>query len=104
MWKIPLGETPEFKAKGIITGTENYGGPVVTAGGLVFIAATRDGKMRAFNKRTGELLWEYLLPAAGFATPAMYSLNGKQYLVIACGGGKLGTKSGDAYVAFALPD
>ena len=104
VWKIPLGETPEFKAKGIITGTENYGGPVVTAGGLVFIAATRDGKMRAFNKRTGELLWEYLLPAPGFATPSMYSLNGKQYLVIACGGGKLGTKSGDAYVAFALGD
>jgi len=103
VWKIPLGETPEFKAKGIITGTENYGGPVVTAGGLVFIAATRDGKIRAFNKMTGKLLWEYLLPAPGFATPAMYSLNGKQYLVIACGGGKLGTKSGDAYVAFALP-
>ncbi|HKP32623.1 MAG TPA: PQQ-binding-like beta-propeller repeat protein [Chitinophagaceae bacterium] len=103
VWKIPLGEYPEFKAKGIETGTENYGGPVVTAGGLVFIAATRDSKIRAFNKRTGKLLWEFELPAPGFATPAMYELNGKQYLVIACGGGKLGTKSSDAYVALAIP-
>ncbi|HCZ37153.1 MAG TPA: pyrrolo-quinoline quinone, partial [Cytophagales bacterium] len=85
------------------TGTENYGGPVVTAGGLVFIAATRDNKFRAFNKATGKLLWEYNLPASGFATPAVYELNGKQYVVIACGGGKLGTKPGDAYLAFALP-
>jgi quinoprotein glucose dehydrogenase len=103
-WKIPLGEYPEFKAKGIITGTENYGGPVVTAGGILFIAATRDGKFRAFNKRTGKLLWETELPAPGFATPSVYSVNGKQFVVIACGGGKLGTKSGDSYVAFALPD
>lgn len=102
-WKIPLGEYTEFKEKGIITGTENYGGPVVTAGGLLFIAATRDGKFRAFNKHTGKLLWEVNLPAPGFATPSMYSVNGKQYIVIACGGGKLGTKSGDSYVAFALP-
>lgn len=102
-WKIPLGEYPEFKAKGIITGTENYGGPVVTAGGILFIAATRDGKFRAFNKRTGKLLWETELPAPGFATPSVYSVNGKQFVVIACGGGKLGTKSGDSYVAFALP-
>ncbi|MBZ5859184.1 outer membrane protein assembly factor BamB family protein [Flavihumibacter profundi] len=102
-WKIPLGSEPELKAKGIGTGTENYGGPVVTAGGLVFIAATKDAKMRAFNKRTGKLLWEYGLPASGFATPAVYSVNGKQYIVIACGGGKLKTKSGDSYVAFALP-
>jgi quinoprotein glucose dehydrogenase len=103
-WKIPLGEYPEFKAKGIITGTENYGGPVVTAGGIVFIAATRDAKFRAFNKRTGKLLWETELPAPGFATPSVYSVNGRQYIVIACGGGKLGTKSGDSYVAFALPE
>lgn len=84
------------------TGTENYGGPVVTAGGIVFIAATKDGKFRAFNKRNGKLLWETDLPAPGFATPSIYNLNGRQYIVIACGGGKLGTKSGDAYVAFAL--
>ena len=103
-WKIPLGETPEFAKKGIITGTENYGGPVVTAGGLVFIAATRDSKIRAFDKKTGKQLWEYLLPAPGFATPSVYMFNGKQYLVIACGGGKLGTKSGDSYIAFSLPD
>lgn len=103
-WKIPLGEYPEFKKKGVITGTENYGGPVVTAGGLLFIAATRDGKFRAFNKRTGALLWETDLPAPGFATPSVYSVNGRQYIVIACGGGKLNTRSGDSYVAFALKE
>ncbi len=103
-WQVPLGEYPELTAKGIpITGTENYGGPAVTAGGLVFIAATKDEKIRAFDKDTGDLLWEAPLPAAGHATPAVYEKDGKQYLVIACGGGK-GTKSGDAYVAFALPD
>jgi quinoprotein glucose dehydrogenase len=103
-WKTTLGEYPELTAKGVPpTGTENYGGSVVTAGGLLFIAAARDGKLRAFNKRTGQLLWEYALPAPGFATPAVYAVNGKQYLVIACGGGKLGTPSGDAYMAFALP-
>lgn len=102
-WRIPLGEYPELKKKGIISGTENYGGPVVTAGGLVFIAATKDGKFRAFNKKTGKLLWETDLPAPGFATPSVFQSNGKQYIVIACGGGKLGTHSGDAYVAFSLP-
>lgn len=105
IWKTTLGEYPELKAKGIPpTGTENYGGPVVTAGGVLFIAAARDSKIRAFNKYNGKLLWEYDLPAAGFATPSVYEVNGKQFLVIACGGGKLKTKSGDAYVAFALPD
>ena len=103
-WKVPLGEYPEFKAKGVITGTENYGGAVVTAGGVLFIAATRDGKFRAFSMKTGKTLWEVDLPAPGFATPATYSVNGRQYVVIACGGGKLGTKSGDSYVAFALPN
>ncbi len=103
VWKDTLGDYPELKARGIHSGTENYGGPVVTAGGLVFIAATSDSKIRAFNKRTGQLLWEADLPASGFATPAVYNVSGKQYLVIACGGGKLKTKSGDAYVAFALP-
>lgn len=102
-WQIPLGEYAEYKAKGIpATGTENYGGPVVTAGGVLFIAATPDGKFRAFNKRTGALLWETDLPAAGFATPAVYEINGKQLVVIACGGGKLGTMAGDSYVAFGL--
>lgn len=104
-WKIPLGEFEELKAKGIPpTGTENYGGPVVTAGGLVFIAATMDSRIRAFNNKTGKLLWEYKLPFPGYATPSVYMLNGKEYLVIACGGGKLKTISGDAYVAFALPE
>ena len=102
IWKDTLGDYPELLAKGIHSGTENYGGPVVTAGGLVFIAATKDSKMRAFNKRTGKLLWETTLPAPGFATPTVYSIGGKQYVVIACGGGKLGTKPGDAYIAFAL--
>lgn len=102
-WKIPLGEYPEFKARGIATGSDNFGGPVVTAGGLLFIAATRDEKFRAYNKRTGALLWETGLPAAGFATPSVYKANGRQYIVIACGGGgKAKTKLGDAYVAFAL--
>ncbi len=104
-WKIPLGEFPDLVKKGIPpTGTENYGGPVVTAGGLLFIAATRDSKMRAFHKSTGKLLWQVDLPAAGFATPSVYQANGKQFIVIACGGGKLGTKAGDSYVAFALPE
>ncbi len=103
VWKDTLGDYPELQAKGIHTGTENYGGPVVTAGGILFIAATSDAKMRAFNKRTGKLLWETDLPACGYATPSVYAVNGKQFLVIACGGGKLGKPSGDSYVAFALP-
>ncbi len=104
VWKNTLGDYPELKAKGIHSGTPNFGGSVVTAGGLIFIAATRDEKLRAFNKRTGELLFETTLPYAGYATPSIYSVNGKQYVVIACGGGKMRTKSGDAYVAFTLPD
>lgn len=104
LWKTPLGEVATFKNQGLHTGTENYGGPVVTAGGLVFIAATSDKKIRAFNKHSGQLLWEHELPACGFATPATYAINGKQYIVIACGGGKLKQPSGDSYVAFALPD
>ena len=85
------------------TGTENYGGPVVTAGGLVFIAATPDERFRAFDKSTGELLWETKLPAAGYATPATYAAAGRQFIVVAAGGGKLGTPSGSRYVAYALP-
>jgi quinoprotein glucose dehydrogenase len=103
-WRIPLGNDTAFAQKGRpATGTENYGGPVVTAGGLLFIAATKDEKIRAFDKSNGRLLWEAKLPASGFATPAVYEIDGAEYLVIACGGGKLGAKSGDAYVAFALP-
>ena len=100
-WKTVLGNDSAFAGRPQ-TGTENYGGPAITAGGLLFIAATKDGKFRAFNKRTGKLLWETQLPNPGFATPAIYGMNGKQYVVIACGGGKLHTSSGDSYVAFAL--
>jgi quinoprotein glucose dehydrogenase len=104
-WQIPLGEFAELTKRGLsVTGTENYGGPIVTAGGLVFIGATRDEKFRAFDKQTGKLLWETALPAGGYATPSTYEVNGKQYVVIAAGGGKMGTKSADAYIAFALPD
>jgi quinoprotein glucose dehydrogenase len=100
---VPLGEFEELTKKGIApTGTENYGGPVVTAGGLIFIAASKDEKFRAFDKNTGKVLFEYKLPSGGYATPATYQINGKQYVVIACGGGKMGTKSGDSYVAFGL--
>jgi quinoprotein glucose dehydrogenase len=103
-WRILLGEHDSLTVKGVPpTGTEQYGGPIVTAGGLVFIAATQDEKFRAFDKSTGKLLWQTSLPAAGYATPSTYTVRGKQYIVIAAGGGKLGTKSGDAYVAFALP-
>jgi quinoprotein glucose dehydrogenase len=101
LWQIPLGDEPKFDIKG--TGTENYGGPVVTANGLLFIAATKDGKFRAFDKHTGKLLWETTLPAASFATPAMYEVNGKQYIVLACGGTKLGTPKGNKYISFSLP-
>lgn len=102
-WQVPLGEYKELTDKGIApTGTDNYGGPVATAGGLLFIGATRDGYFRAIDKKTGKTLWQVPLPAAGFATPATYAVGGKQYVVIACGGGKLGRKSGDKYVAFAL--
>ncbi|REG94443.1 outer membrane protein assembly factor BamB family protein [Algoriphagus antarcticus] len=104
-WQVPLGEYKELTAKGIPpTGTDNYGGPLVTAGGLIFMAGTPDEKIRAFKKSTGEMVWEYDLPAAGYATPSSYSINGKQYIVIACGGGKLNSKSGDQYVVFTLED
>jgi len=104
-WQIPLGEYPELAARGLRnTGTENYGGPVVTAGGLVFIGATSfDRKLRAFDKTTGTLLWEATLPFAGNATPAVYEQNGRQFIAIAAGGGKSGGRSGGTYVAFALP-
>ena len=103
-WRIPLGEFPALTARGLApTGTELYGGPIVTAGGLVFIAAAQDEKLRAFDKATGKQLWEARLPAAGYATPSTYAVGGRQFVVIAAGGGKLGSKSSDTYVAFALP-
>lgn len=101
-WQIPLGEYPKLEQKD--TGSENYGGPIVTASGLVFIAATNfDNKIRAFDKLNGKLLWQADLPAAGNATPEVYEWQGRQYVVIACGGGKSGAPSGSKYVAFALP-
>ncbi len=103
LWKVPLGETMELKAQGFpTTGTENYGGPVITKNGLLFIAATKDGYFRAFDRDTGKILWEYRLPAASFATPSLYQVDGKQYIVLACGGGKLGTKKGNQIIAFSL--
>jgi quinoprotein glucose dehydrogenase len=106
LWKIPLGEYPALAAQGMAdTGTQNYGGPVVTAGGLVFIGATVfDRSIRAFDKDTGRLLWRASLPYSGTATPATYEVDGKQYVVIAAGGGKdPSAGSGGEYVAFALP-
>jgi quinoprotein glucose dehydrogenase len=104
-WSIPFGEYPKLAAQGVrATGTDNYGGAIVTRNGLLLIGATTyDDKLHAFDKRTGKLLWEATLPAAGNATPSTYMVNGRQYLVIACGGGKNGARSGGTYVAFALP-
>jgi quinoprotein glucose dehydrogenase len=102
VWRVPLGEYPELTKKGIpITGTESYGGPLATAGDLIFIAGTRDEKIRAFDKRTGKVAWQYQLPAGGFATPITYEIAGKQYIVIAAGGAR-GLKPGGSYMAFAL--
>jgi quinoprotein glucose dehydrogenase len=104
-WKIPLGEYPELADQGMKnTGSENYGGPIVTAGGLIFIGATNyDKKFRIFDKSTGDLLWETTLPFSGNATPITYEVDGKQYVVIAAGGGKdTRSPSGGVYVAFAL--
>jgi quinoprotein glucose dehydrogenase len=104
LWKIPFGDEPILAKKGIKnTGVENYGGPIITQNGLLLIASTKDGKFRAFDRSNGKLLFEYLLPAASFATPSTYMVNGKQYIVLACGGTKLGTTKGNSYVALALP-
>jgi quinoprotein glucose dehydrogenase len=104
-WKVPLGEYEALTRRGIpITGTENYGGPVVTAGGLVFIGATADAKFRAFDKDTGEMLWEHELPFDGTATPSVYLANGKQYVVISAGGSKMKPVHGGTLIAFSLPD
>ena len=108
-WRIPFGEYPELAAQGITnTGSENYGGPVVTSGGLLFIGATVfDNKFRAFDKLTGELLWETTLPYAANATPAIYEVDGQQFIVVAAGGGKglfsAPQPSGALYIAFSLP-
>jgi quinoprotein glucose dehydrogenase len=102
-WRLPFGSYPELEARGIKnTGSENYGGGVVTKGGLFFIGATRDNKARAYNKLTGKQLWEAQLSASSFASPSVFQINGNQYIVFVCGGSKLGTNKGDSYIAFAL--
>jgi quinoprotein glucose dehydrogenase len=104
-WKVPLGEYAELTKRGIPpTGTENYGGPVVTAGGLIFIGATADETFRAFDKHTGKVVWQASLPFSGTATPSTYMAAGKQHVVISAGGGKSGRPPGGTIVAFALPD
>jgi quinoprotein glucose dehydrogenase len=103
-WKVPLGEYRELSARGVApTGTENYGGPVVTAGGVLFIGASADETMRAFDKATGELLWKAPLPFSGNATPSTYMVGGRQFVVISAGGAKSGRPAGGSLVAFALP-
>jgi quinoprotein glucose dehydrogenase len=105
LWKIPLGEYPDLAARGMTkTGSENYGGPILTAGGLLFIGATiYDRKLRAFDSQTGELLWETELPFSGTATPATYMIDGKQYVVICTSSARdRSAPQGSAYVAFAL--
>ena len=106
VWRNVFGEFAELTEKGIPkTGTQNFGGTIVTAGGLVFIGGTMDEKFHAFDKSNGKLLWEYKLNHGGYATPCTYMVNGRQYVTIAAGGGgKLGTKSGDEFVTFALPE
>jgi quinoprotein glucose dehydrogenase len=106
VWRIPLGEYPALAAQGQKdTGSENYGGPVVTKGGVVFIGATvYDRKFRAFDKATGHLLWETELPAAGLGTPAVYDVNGREFVVTPAGGPRAANQPrGASYVAFVLP-
>ena len=105
-WQRVLGTEPELEKRGLPpTGTENFGGTIVTRGGLVFIGGTKDEKFRAFDKRTGDVLFEVKLPAGGYATPCTYQVDGRQYVCIAAGGaGLMGTQPGDAFVAFALPE
>lgn len=101
LWQVPLGVTPYLHFH---FGVPNMGGPIVTAGGLIFIAATVDDDIRAFDLATGKVVWKYHLPAGGQATPMTYAVNGRQYMVIVAGGhGGLGTKRGDYVMAFALP-
>jgi quinoprotein glucose dehydrogenase len=105
-WEVPLGYMldPALYPEARQWGSINFGGAIVTGGNLIFVAASIDGHFRAFDSRTGKVLWEYALPAGGQATPMSYVLDGRQYVVIAAGGhGKLKTKMGDYLMAFALP-
>jgi len=110
LWQVPLGEYPELTARGIAkTGTENFGSPLVTRGGVVFVSGTKDRMIRAFHTETGEELWSHQLPFVGSGPPSTYAINGKQFLVVpATGGGTLrlydeAIEVGDAFVAFRLP-
>ncbi len=104
VWQIPFGEYPELTARGIpVTGTENAGGSIITAGGLIFIGSTPDRQFRAFDLDTGKILWQTKLDAAAHATPSTYSIHGKQYVVTAAAGGSMvESPAGDEYVAFTL--
>lgn len=103
-WQVPLGEHPGAPDEIQPTGVENFGGPVVTAGGLVFCAGTKDHLIRAFDKDTGAELWRHQLPFGGYAPPTVYSIDGRPYVVIAASsGGNPGGRLGDTYVAFTLP-
>ena len=110
LWQVPHGDVPEIDRAALEplglerTGIEQYGGPIVTAGGLLFIAATRDEHLHAYDRTDGQLLWRDRLPAGGYATPATYAVEGRQFVVVAAGGGKMGTPSSDAWVAYALPE
>jgi quinoprotein glucose dehydrogenase len=105
LWKKTLGYDPITMERGIKdTGSENYGGPLITSSGLLFIAGTKDGHLRIYDQKTGDLLKEIKLPFASFATPTTYFIGNKQYVLLACGGTKLGTTKGNQYVAFALND
>ena len=106
LWRVPLGEYPALVEQGIRgTGALSFGGTVATAGGLIFVAGTPDEKIRAFEKHSGRQLWEYKLPAASYATPSTFMIDGRQYVVVSAGGGgKNSTQSGDSVVAFALPE
>lgn len=100
-WQVPLGEYEKFKKRGLSnTGSFNRGGGIATAGGLIFIGATADGKFRAFDQRTGKMVWEHQLPGMASSIPSTYSINGKQYVVVAVSGNE---KFNGGYIAFALP-
>jgi quinoprotein glucose dehydrogenase len=104
VWKIPFGSEPSLLKKGVLenTGGENYGGPIITKSGLLIIAATKDATLRIYQASSGKLLASYPLPFASFATPSTYMVHGKQYIVVTCGGTKLGTAKGNVVVGFRL--
>ena len=106
-WKVPFGLLDELipvLSLPLNYGTPSAGGPIVTAGGLIFIAASSDEMIRAFDKETGAILWEHELPFDGHSTPSTYLVDGKQYVVISAGGSKMKPVQGGELVVFALPE